>query len=557
MADKNSGNLMRSIRPDAVDDDQIVPGTRVEKRNQGNRPEGQQYSSRVAAAHRQDNGEEGDAEKNRQELGIAHIERSRGDGLRQTWSRALRGYQQGVVATVPAAVAASVVAALASWPSPLEATAEQIMEWTPIGLAEFLLFHAGQVSRPLALLGALAVCMLIGGVAGVIRSAFGCGLFRQTAGSLLAALFLLVVFTVALPSSVPATAFTFVAALVIALAVTSLPRRHATGRREFIEKNLAVLGGAAVLLSVFSVQPLLRALALRTLFPFRAPRGLRLAGLTSLVTPVDRYYQMDKVLQFPQIGPPDWTLTVDGLVDRPLRLDYGTLLARRPVHRYVTTECVDNPVGGALMSTALWTGLPVSDLLRASGARADMVIFHSADEYREATPRRVLEDNGALIAYAMNGQRLPVAHGYPARLVLPGIYGFKSVKWLTRLEVVQGPYAGNWRSHGWTETARVHTTCRIDVARRAGTSVVVAGVAFAGHRGIRAVEVRANGGPWQRATLGPVLSRDTWVQWTVRLVGAGSARVEVRAIDGEGQVQTGLIHSAYPDGSTGWASVTV
>ncbi|GAC1514532.1 MAG: hypothetical protein NVS2B16_21380 [Chloroflexota bacterium] len=431
------------------------------------------------------------------------------------------------------------------------------MEWTPVGLAEALLFHFGQFARPAALFGALALSMVAGGLAGTIRAMPGCGRSRQIAGTLVSSLFLLFVFTVVFVPGVISTALCFVLFLVVTLTLASLPRRPVSGRRKFLEQNFTVFGGAAILLSLFSVQPLLRALAVKRFFAFRAPRGLSIAGLTPLVTPTERFYQMDKVLQFPAIGPPGWSLTVDGLVDRPLQLDYGALVARHAEHRYVTMECVDNPVGGSLISTALWTGVSVKDLLRNVGARGDTVVFYSADDYREATRRDDLEKNNAMIAYAMNGERLPAAHGFPARLVVPGIYGFKSVKWLARLEVIQGPYSGNWRAHGWTESARIHTTCRVDVIRHSRGSTLLAGIAFGGNRGINAVEVRVNGGPWQRATLGPKLSHQAWVQWLIRLVGNGRAHVDVRAIDGHGVPQTGVAHGAYPDGSTGWTSVDV
>ncbi|MGI8826983.1 MAG: molybdopterin-dependent oxidoreductase [Chloroflexota bacterium] len=481
----------------------------------------------------------------------------RREPARAVLRRAAHAYRSGIIAAVPATVLTSGIAIFAGWPSPLEATAEQVMEWTPVGVAEFLLFHLGNAARPAALVGALAITMFVTGSAGVSRVLFGCGFMRQLIGTGLSSALLAGVFLSAIPSSNRAAGLCFVAALIICLAVASTPRRDVPGRRAFLQENLLMFGGIGALLTMFTVQPLLRALTLKRFFPFHAPAGLAVAGLTPLITPSGRFYQMDKVLQYPAIGPPSWILTIEGIVDKRVTLDYGALLTRHAVDRYVTVECVDNPVGGPLIGTALWTGVPVEDLLRLSGARGDTVVFQSADDYEESAPRAVLEQQGALIAYVMNGEALPRSHGYPARLILPGIYGFKSVKWITHLRVVNGSQAGNWHAHGWTEGAPVHTTTRIDVARREGSDILVAGIAFGGARGIRAVEVRANGGPWRRANLGMSLSFDTWVQWAVRLRGSGLARIEARAIDGDGVPQTPRRHAAYPDGSTGWASAEV
>jgi DMSO/TMAO reductase YedYZ molybdopterin-dependent catalytic subunit len=431
------------------------------------------------------------------------------------------------------------------------------MEWTPVPVAEFLLLHLSALARPAALLGALAVVMLTGGIAGLIAWLFGRDPISRPFGPVAVAAFLAMIFLVLIPGGDMRPPLLLV--LTISALVSTLVPLHTYdgGRRDFLIRSGTILGGAALLLGLFSVRPLLGALSARRLFSFRPPRGMRLAGMPPLVTPSNSFYLMDKVLQYPQIGPPAWNLTIDGEVARALTLDYGSLLARHAVHRYVTLECVDNPVGGPLMSNGLWTGVPIEDLLREAGATGHTVVFHSSDDYRESAPRSALAEAGALVAYGLNGDVLPRSHGYPARLVLPGVYGFKSVKWLTHIEVTSSPDSGNWQAHGWDVEARVHTTARIDVARRGGASLILAGVAFAGTRGIRAVQVRVNGGPWRPATLGRALSHESWVQWAVRIRGRGPARVEVRAVDGSGAVQTGRVHGAYPSGATGWHSVSV
>jgi len=453
---------------------------------------------------------------------------------------------------VPAAVIASAVAYLQTWPSPLEAPAEQLMQWTPLPVAEFLLMHLGALARPAALLGALAVFMLAGGLAGAL---FGIG--GTVLGLMPAAALMLMVLVRLFPASRQEPATWLLVTFLPLLVLLSHRRQSVRGRREFLEGSGMVLGGAAVLISLFSIEPVVQALATRRLFAYRRPTGLQITGISDVVTPTHRFYVMDKVLQAPIVGPPSWDLRVDGAVRSPLRLDYGGLLKRTAVHRYVTMECVDNPVGGPLMSNALWTGVPLASLLREAGATGDTVVFHGIDDYAESTPLADLQRARALVAYAMNGAALPRSHGYPARLIVPGIYGFKSVKWLSRIEIVGGGYDSNWRAHGWTETAQIHTTVRIDVARRVDGAVLLAGVAFAGDRGVQTVEARVNGGPWRRATLAPALAPAAWVQWAIRFRGAEPSSFQVRAIDAEGKVQTPRVHGAYPDGSTGWATATV
>jgi sulfite oxidase len=468
-----------------------------------------------------------------------------------------RGYQRGVVAAVPATVGASLLAVVAGWPTPLEAVAETLMAYTPLPIADFLLAHVGTVARPLALLGALALVMLLGGIGGALQALPGCGLIREVGGYLASAGLLAVVLLHAIPPVLAAPDLVLVLLFVPCLAVVRTRWGRVDGRREFLERSAVILGGAAAVLALLSLEPTIAGIAARKLFPFRKPAGLRVAGITDLVTAPQRFYVMDKVLEAPTLQSDTWKLPVRGLVDRPLELDYTTLLTLPRTNRYITCECVDNTVGGEKMSTAYWSGVPVTYLLNRVGARGDAVVFHGADVYDESIPVAELREADAFIAFGMNGETLPRRHGYPARLILPGVYGFKSVKWLTGMTVVRGHHAQNWEAQGWSDDATIHTTTRIDVAAREGEKITVAGVAFAGRRGVSAVEVRVNGGPWRHATLGPVLSHETWAQWAITLRGHGTAAVEARAIDGTGAVQTGQVQPSYPDGATGWATATV
>jgi DMSO/TMAO reductase YedYZ molybdopterin-dependent catalytic subunit len=467
----------------------------------------------------------------------------------------LRGYQQGVVATVPAITLASVLTTIVGWPLPLEGEAEFLMEWTPVTLANLLLSHLGATARPAALLGSLAVIMLLGGVAGMLNA--WVRLQFRALGLVAAAVLMALIFFIWLPSSFLPGSLLLIALFLPSLWIVSRSSVQSSNRRAFLVRSGVILGGAAVLLSLFSLRPVLDALAARRLFAFRRARGLPIVGLADLVTSNDRFYRMDKVLQYPTIAAPAWSLKVDGDVRSPREIDYHTLLRFPAVSRYITMECVDNPVGGTLIGNALWTGVPLKDILREIGAYGDTLVFHAPDEYSESVPRSLAEEAGAIVAYGMNGVTLPGEHGYPVRIVLPGIYGFKSVKWLSGITVSATKQAGSWRAQGWTEEGRIHTTTRIDVVRRDGARVLIAGVAFAGTRGIHAVQVQANDGPWLEATLVPALSHDSWVQWAVWLRGAGALMVTARAVDGTGRIQEARPHGSYPDGATGWPRARV
>lgn len=555
MTDEDAHHLMPSVRPDTVRDDRAIPGAGICDGDQGHDSQ-QDVESAIQAGMVNDHDQgQRNHEKDQQELSITHPP----DALppMSLARRAARGYQCGTIASVIAAVTASAVAAIAAWPSPLEATAEFLMQWTPLPIAEFVLTHLSGIARPAALLGALAIFMFCGATAGALSAIPAVNRRGLIFGWLISIGWLTYVMLFLLRPSTILPDVWLVGAFFCAMLLVQRRSGRASNRRQFVERTAVILGGAILLVSIFSIEPVLQAIATRKLFPFRRTRGLQVNGITELVTRPENFYIMDQVLQYPQQGPPGWQLAIDGAVDRPQTFDYGTLLALPRENRYITMECVDNPVGGHLIGTALWTGVPLTHLLERAGARGNTVVFHGQDSYPESTPIRELAERKALIAYGMNGETLPRAHGYPTRLILPGIYGFKSVKWLTRLEVVHGSPDGAWQRHGWTETGVIHATTRIDVARRVGGVVTLAGIAFAGNRGVHAVEVRANGGSWRRATLGPILSHETWAQWAIRFHGFGPATFEARVIDGQGQAQTARRHAPYPDGSSGWATATV
>ena len=299
------------------------------------------------------------------------------------------------------------------------------------------------------------------------------------------------------------------------------------------------------------------------------PAGVEVgvAGVVPFRVPADDFYRIDTALVVPEVQAQGWKLRIHGMVDREVTLDYAALLASPLVQRDVTLCCVSNEVGGDLIGNASWLGLPIGPLLLRAGphADADMVLSTSADGSPPRTPLAALTDGrDALLAVGMNGAPLPVEHGFPVRMVVPGLYGYVSAtKWVVDLEVTRFDRAqGYWTPRGWSERAPVKTQSRIDVPGdnggvRAGR-VAVAGVAWAQHRGIAGVQVRVDQGPWQDATLGAEASIDTWRQWVYAWdARPGKHELQVRAIDRSGVTQTGEQAPPEPDGATGWHTVTV
>jgi DMSO/TMAO reductase YedYZ molybdopterin-dependent catalytic subunit len=294
---------------------------------------------------------------------------------------------------------------------------------------------------------------------------------------------------------------------------------------------------------------------------------LGVKGVEPWQTPNDVFYRIDTALSVPLLRADDWRLRVHGLVDREVTLDYDELIGLGLVESWVTLTCVSNEVGGYLAGNARWSGVRIADVLALAGPRpeADAVRSMSADGWTAGTPLDVLTDGrDALFAVTMNGEPLPVEHGFPVRMVVPGLYGFVSAtKWVVDVEVSRfDAFDAYWSTRGWSERAPIKTSSRIEVPRSsqyiAAGPVPVAGTAWAQHRGIEAVEVRVDDGPWQRARLGAVPSTDTWRQWMWQWDATpGEHRLQARAIDGEGEIQIEEQAPPAPDGATGWHEVTV
>jgi DMSO/TMAO reductase YedYZ molybdopterin-dependent catalytic subunit len=301
--------------------------------------------------------------------------------------------------------------------------------------------------------------------------------------------------------------------------------------------------------------------------PLPPGSDLRIPGLSSFITPDGSFYRVDTAILLPEVDPANWQLRIHGMVQREMTLTFDELLRRPLIEDYVTLTCVSNPVGGPYVGNAKWLGASLAGLIRQARplAGASQLLCTSVDGFTSGTPLQVvLDGRDALLAVAMNGQALPVAHGFPARMVVPGLYGYVSAtKWVTDIEVTTFASANAyWVQRGWSQQAPIKTESRIDVpaggATLAAGRTPVAGVAWAQHKGVAAVEVRVDGGPWQQARLAAVPDIDTWRQWVWEWQATpGNHLLEARATDATGYTQTAVTAPPPPNGASGYPSAAV
>lgn len=495
----------------------------------------------------------------------------------------------GIVAGGVALGVAELVSVLVSPDStPLQAVGGWIVDHTPDGFREWVIGLVGTNDKLLLFVSMGVAAVVLAGAAGVIERE------RRPLGSVLFAVFGLLATLAALgrPNAswtwaLPSVLGVWVGILVLRSMirrVTALDEVAAedipTERRQVI-RGLAIAGAAAL---VGGAAGRLIGLRSRDVSAERAdvqlpsPTGpelsvepgaeLRIPGLTPYLTSNADFYRIDTALTVPQVSKDDWSLRIHGLVDREIRLSYADLAAKTPIERLVTLACVSNPVGGDLISNARWLGYRLDEIIAAAGPHpdADMVLSRSIDGFTAGSPLAVLMDGrDAMLAVGMNGEPLPTAHGYPARLVVPGLYGYVSAtKWVTELEITRFDRAeAFWTKRGWSAKGPIKTECRIDTPRAHGTfqpgKLTVAGVAWAQHRGIKGVEVRIDQGDWQPARLATAPSIDTWVQWAFDwdATGSGIHTIWARATDGTGETQTDKQQEVVPDGATGYPSLTL
>lgn len=350
------------------------------------------------------------------------------------------------------------------------------------------------------------------------------------------------------PLAASRRAFLGLAAAGTAVAVASL----ALGRSvQTFAQDVATAVGRLVLPS-----PAVRAAAI----PESASVGVN--GVASFITDNSEFYRIDTALVVPELNPEEWSLRIHGLVENEVLIDMSELLSLPLEEHHITLACVSNPVGGDLLGTATWLGYPVRELLARANPlpEADMVLSRSSDGFTASTPLEALTDSrSSLLAVGMNGEPLPAQHGFPARLVVPGLYGYVSAtKWVVELEVTRFDLAtAYWTDRGWDERGPVLVSSRIDVPRALETlsagDVVIAGSAWAQHVGIEAVEVQVDDGEWEPADLASEVSADTWRQWRYVFPDAEPGRhwVSVRAVTADGEVQTGERQDPIPNAATG------
>jgi DMSO/TMAO reductase YedYZ molybdopterin-dependent catalytic subunit len=284
------------------------------------------------------------------------------------------------------------------------------------------------------------------------------------------------------------------------------------------------------------------------------------------------FYRVDTAISVPQINPAHWNLRIHGMVDRPITLSYADLLARPLIERWITLACISREVGGDLnnlIGTARFLGAPLADILREAGVQsgADQLVCRSSDGMTIGTPTAVvLDGRDAMLAVGMDGQPLPIEHGFPVRMVVPGLYGYVSAcKWIVDIEATTfSRVNAYWVAEGWVQQAPVIVSSRIDTPRSSaqltrGQPVAVAGVAWDQHVGISTVEVQVDAGPWSPARLAPVPSIDTWQQWVWNWTPTttGLHTLRVRATDRSGKVQDGANAEPYPGPATGWHTISV
>lgn len=371
-------------------------------------------------------------------------------------------------------------------------------------------------------------------------------------------------------------AATFFGALAFLLSAERVATSTSASRRRALTGALAVAG--VIALGSVALGGTLRAVRAKVEPVLLTVRRLRareapvpgdpaldaIPGISPRLTETRDHYTVDTALIDPRVDAATWRLSVGGHVDRPFDLGYEELLDLEAVERPHTLECISNEIGGDLISTAIWVGVPMTDLLARAAPKAGAfdVVMTSVDGYTDSVPLAKALDPDTLVAYLMNGYTLPEEHGYPLRALIPGIYGMKNVKWLTRIEVVTSDFLGYWMERGWSDIATYNTHVRIDAPRSsaAGRPIEVAGIAFAGSRGIGRVEVSTDGGAtWADAALERAPGRHTWLRWRYEWTGptAGRHRVVARATDGTGQLQTSVPRPPFPSGSTGYHAVDV
>ncbi len=525
----------------------------------------------------------------------------RDDIAAPVWAGRLSGFLAGAAAIGTGLV----VAAIMDVDSPLNAVGSEFIDHTPKWLKRFAIDAFGTNDKLALRVGIVTVIALLSLVVGALARR------RPLVGPAALVVFGAVGAIVAagrpnqsIKAAVPALLGAVVGSAVIwylielvrandgASEVPSTPTRARNGfdRRRFVTTSGAVAGTAIVAagvarklennridrirnaapdtLPVLIEDPTPASAELVSSAP-NVPADATLSPVTPYLTPNDDFYLIDTALSVPRIRLDTWSMEIGGRVTKPITLTYDDLLALPQVERIITIACVSNEVGGDLIGNAVWQGVLLRDLLEQAGVEpeAEQVFGTSVDGWTCGFPiEAALDGRDAMIAIGMNGEPLPLQHGFPARMIVPGLYGYVSAtKWLSRLDLTTWDEAeGYWVPRGWSRDAPIKTQSRIDVpARGEGVSgtVPIAGIAWAQRRGVAKVEVRVDDGAWQEASLATDVTIDSWRQWRydwdTSEVDPGEHRIQVRATDTTGETQTEEVARPDPNGATGWHTRTV
>ncbi|MFI5736642.1 molybdopterin-dependent oxidoreductase [Kribbella sp. NPDC051587] len=510
-----------------------------------------------------------------------------------TRSVRLAGLLGGAVAAGAALAIGYLVAAITGGPWPVDAVGARVIDITPGAAKDWAVRELGTSDKTILRIGICAVLVVIAAIAGGMASRGGRRRQRIAVGVAAGLGLVGFAFSVIYRSAASGIAErllpAFVTLLVAVLAMYLVARAFESkkllesptprekeqpegfDRRRFLVAVSALAVAGAAGWSATKVLPVRAGAALREKFrvpvpsdPAAAvPAGVQVdvPGISKFVTPNPKFYRVDTLLEVPRIDPDKWELRIHGMVDKELRLSLADLVDRRLIERDITLTCVSNEVGGPYVGNARWIGVPIADLLSEAGVRtgADAVKSTSVDGLTIGTPLAALTDGrDAMFAVAMNGEPLPFEHGFPVRMVVPGLYGYVSAtKWIVDFEVTRfQDFKAYWTDRGWSVEAPIKTASRIEVPKGFATlkagPVVAAGVAWAQRRGIRKVEVRVDDGEWQPAKLAAENTIDTWRQWTFRWNATpGMHRLTVRATDGAGELQTSDLAAPRPNGSSG------
>lgn len=488
-----------------------------------------------------------------------------------------RAFTIGALASLAGAALAELFSGLAQARlSPVLAIGEWAITLTPGAVAERAIDAVGRLDKPLLIIGVVVGLVVFGGAAGVLMA-------RSPVAGIAAYVVLSVVPLLAVLAetdesgrAVLIVVISAVVTVVVAVAMLSGPRYQVVDRRTFL-RDVAILGVGAAVVGIVgrwmvSASSAVQEARANLNLPVDRPAAIDGAevgvdGIAPWRTPNSDFYLIDTTLSPPLIKPEDWALRIHGMVDRELTLTYDDLVDRGLQKSWITLCCVSNEVGGDLIGNTEWGGVPIKDLLEEVGVHpdADALLSTSDDGWNCGTPLAALTDGrNALLAVTMDGEPLPVEHGFPVRMVVPGLYGYVSAtKWVVDWEVTRfDDFDAYWTQRGWAPKGPVKTQSRIDTPGEgdelSAGKVSIGGVAWARQRGIELVEVRIDDGTWVAAELGRVPNVDTWVQWKYEWdADPGDHDIEVRATDSTGEVQTSRTQGTVPDGATGHHTITV